>query len=195
MPRLGGAAAIKALAERGSEAKVLVLTTYDTDRDVVPGARGRRHRLPAQGRSPRRARPRHPRRGPRRIGPGAIRRDAARQPAPLTGARGAERPRARGPDADRPGRDQRRRGGAPLHLGGDRQDAPAPHLRQARRQRPRRGRRDRLRARPPRPPPRLAGRYESTRSATWRANPPPGTREIDFRGVSPAATCHERISS
>jgi len=36
MPRLGGAAAIKALAERGSEAKVLVLTTYDTDRDVVP---------------------------------------------------------------------------------------------------------------------------------------------------------------
>jgi DNA-binding NarL/FixJ family response regulator len=36
MPRLGGAAAIKALAERGAEAKVLVLTTYDTDRDVVP---------------------------------------------------------------------------------------------------------------------------------------------------------------
>ena len=37
--------------------------------------------------------------------------------------------------------------------------------------------------------------YEATRSATWRANPPPGTREIDFRGVSPAAICHERISS
>lgn len=36
MPRLGGAAAIQALAERGAEAKVLVLTTYDTDRDVVP---------------------------------------------------------------------------------------------------------------------------------------------------------------
>ena len=36
MPRLGGAATIKALAERGAEAKVLVLTTYDTDRDVVP---------------------------------------------------------------------------------------------------------------------------------------------------------------
>ncbi len=36
MPRLGGAAAIRALAERGTEARVLVLTTYDTDRDVVP---------------------------------------------------------------------------------------------------------------------------------------------------------------
>lgn len=36
MPRLGGAAAIRELEERGSTAKVLVLTTYDTDRDVVP---------------------------------------------------------------------------------------------------------------------------------------------------------------
>lgn len=36
MPRLGGAAAIRALAEQGSNAKVLVLTTYDTDSDVVP---------------------------------------------------------------------------------------------------------------------------------------------------------------
>lgn len=36
MPRLGGAAAIRALAERGADARVLVLTTYDTDSDVVP---------------------------------------------------------------------------------------------------------------------------------------------------------------
>jgi len=36
MPRLGGAATIEALAEQGTEANVLVLTTYDTDRDVVP---------------------------------------------------------------------------------------------------------------------------------------------------------------
>jgi DNA-binding NarL/FixJ family response regulator len=36
MPGLGGAAAIKALAEQGAAAKVLVLTTYDTDSDVVP---------------------------------------------------------------------------------------------------------------------------------------------------------------
>jgi DNA-binding NarL/FixJ family response regulator len=36
MPGLGGAAAIKTLAEAGATAKVLVLTTYDTDADVVP---------------------------------------------------------------------------------------------------------------------------------------------------------------
>jgi DNA-binding NarL/FixJ family response regulator len=36
MPRRGGAAAIRALAESGSTARVLVLTTYDTDSDVVP---------------------------------------------------------------------------------------------------------------------------------------------------------------
>ncbi len=36
MPGLGGAAAIRALAERNVQARVLVLTTYDTDIDVVP---------------------------------------------------------------------------------------------------------------------------------------------------------------
>jgi DNA-binding NarL/FixJ family response regulator len=36
MPRMGGAAAIRALAEQGASARVLVLTTYDTDTDVVP---------------------------------------------------------------------------------------------------------------------------------------------------------------
>jgi DNA-binding NarL/FixJ family response regulator len=36
MPGLGGAAAIRTLAEQGSDARVLVLTTYDTDSDVVP---------------------------------------------------------------------------------------------------------------------------------------------------------------
>jgi DNA-binding NarL/FixJ family response regulator len=36
MPGLGGAATIRALAEQGIEARVLVLTTYDTDSDVVP---------------------------------------------------------------------------------------------------------------------------------------------------------------
>ena len=92
MPGLGGAAAIKALAERGAAAKVLVLTTYDTDSDVVPaleaGATGyllkdapreqliRAIHAAARG----------------EIGPGAIGRDAARQPAPLTRARGPERP-------------------------------------------------------------------------------------------------------
>lgn len=36
MPRMTGVAAIKELAARGIAARVLVLTTYDTDRDVVP---------------------------------------------------------------------------------------------------------------------------------------------------------------
>ncbi|MFL5718614.1 MAG: response regulator [Chloroflexota bacterium] len=36
MPGLGGAAAIRELGERGLPSRVLVLTTYDSDRDVVP---------------------------------------------------------------------------------------------------------------------------------------------------------------
>jgi DNA-binding NarL/FixJ family response regulator len=36
MPGRGGADTIRALAERGMPARVLVLTTYDSDRDVVP---------------------------------------------------------------------------------------------------------------------------------------------------------------
>ena len=36
MPGMGGAAAIRQLAEQGADARVLVLTTYDSDSDVVP---------------------------------------------------------------------------------------------------------------------------------------------------------------
>jgi DNA-binding NarL/FixJ family response regulator len=36
MPELDGVSAIRALAQRGVTARVLVLTTYDTDTDVVP---------------------------------------------------------------------------------------------------------------------------------------------------------------
>ncbi|GAB3994795.1 hypothetical protein GCM10029992_10320 [Glycomyces albus] len=36
MPGVDGVGAIRRLAERGVEAKVLVLTTYDTDSDVLP---------------------------------------------------------------------------------------------------------------------------------------------------------------
>jgi DNA-binding NarL/FixJ family response regulator len=36
MPDVDGVTAIRRLAERGSTARVLVLTTYDTDRDVLP---------------------------------------------------------------------------------------------------------------------------------------------------------------
>jgi DNA-binding NarL/FixJ family response regulator len=36
MPEMDGVSAIRALREQGSAARVLVLTTYDTDRDVLP---------------------------------------------------------------------------------------------------------------------------------------------------------------
>ena len=36
MPGMDGVGAIRALAERGSPARILVLTTYDTDSDVLP---------------------------------------------------------------------------------------------------------------------------------------------------------------
>jgi DNA-binding NarL/FixJ family response regulator len=39
MPVLDGVGAIKALREQGSPARVLVLTTYDTDSDVLPAIR------------------------------------------------------------------------------------------------------------------------------------------------------------
>jgi len=36
MPKTGGLAAIKKLAERGCSSRILVLTTYETDHDVLP---------------------------------------------------------------------------------------------------------------------------------------------------------------
>ena len=36
MPEMNGVTAIKAMADRGIQARVLVLTTYDTDSDVLP---------------------------------------------------------------------------------------------------------------------------------------------------------------
>jgi DNA-binding NarL/FixJ family response regulator len=39
MPEMDGVSAIRALAEQGSRARVLVLTTYDTDSDVLPAIR------------------------------------------------------------------------------------------------------------------------------------------------------------
>ena len=77
------------------------------------------------------------------------------RPAARAGAGRAERARARGPHAGRRGRDQPRRGRAPVHQRGDRQDPPAAHLRQARRPRPRRRGRDRLRTRSARVAPAL----------------------------------------
>ncbi len=39
MPRMDGVAAIRAMGERGLPARVLVLTTYDTDSDVLPAVK------------------------------------------------------------------------------------------------------------------------------------------------------------
>ena len=51
MPGVGGVEAIRSLAARNSPARVLVLTTYDSDRDVVPALGAGRDGLPAQGRA------------------------------------------------------------------------------------------------------------------------------------------------
>ena len=146
MPGMGGAAAIRALAEKRSPARVLVLTTYDSDSDVVPaleaGATG--YLLKDAPRDELVRAIRAAARGEAVLA--LIGRDAPRQPAAGARARRPERPRARGPGADRAGGDEPRRGGAAVHLRGDGEDAPDPHLREARRQRPRRGGRRRLRA-------------------------------------------------
>lgn len=48
IPETDGVSAIRLLMEKGIGGRVLLLTTYDTDTDVLPRHRGRRHRAPAQ---------------------------------------------------------------------------------------------------------------------------------------------------
>ena len=48
MPVLDGVGAIKAILGKRPSAHILVLTTYDSDADIVPRHRSRRYRLPAQ---------------------------------------------------------------------------------------------------------------------------------------------------
>ena len=157
MPGLGGAAAIRALAERGAAAKVLVLTTYDTDSDVVPALEAG-----ATGYLLKDA----PRDELVRAIHAAARGESVLAPSVAT--RLVSQLRSPGHEAlsDRElevltlisqGETNARRGRPALHLRGDRQDPPAAHLRQARRQRPRRRGRHGLRARPPGPASRLTG--------------------------------------
>ena len=89
MPDVDGVTAIKRLAELGLDARVLVLTTYDTDSDVVPRDRGRGHGLPAQGLTAQRAAPRGPGRGARGGRAVPIGRDPAARPG--AGARPGNR--------------------------------------------------------------------------------------------------------
>jgi ABC-2 type transport system ATP-binding protein len=78
-----------------------------------------------------------------------VRRHQADEPtAGRPGAGCAQRTRARGAAAHRPGRDEPWGCGPTVHLGGDRQVAPAAYLREAERQRPGRRCGNGLRARP-----------------------------------------------
>ena len=147
MPGVNGAAAIRELAERKIPSRVLVLTTYDSDSDVVPaieaGATG--YLLKDS-----------PREELVRAVRAASRGESVLASSVATRLMSQLREPAQDALSDRElevlsliaqGRDQPRGGGATVHLRGDRQDAPAPHLREARRQRSCRGRRDRVRAR------------------------------------------------
>ena len=82
MPGIDGATAIRQLAERGDPARVLVLTTYDSDADVVPaleaGATGYLLKDAPRDELFRAVRAA----APRLVGAGAVGRDAAREPAP-----------------------------------------------------------------------------------------------------------------
>ena len=141
MPGVNGAAAIRELAERGIPARVLVLTTYDSDSDVVPaieaGATG--YLLKDS-----------PREELFRAVRAASRGESVLAPSVAT--RLMSQLRTPAPDAlsDRElevlsliAQGETNRGAAArLFISrGDGQDAPAPHLREARRQRPRRRRR------------------------------------------------------
>ena len=170
MPGVNGAAAIRALAERQIPSRVLVLTTYDSDSDVVPaieaGATG--YLLKDSPRDELFRAVRAASRGESVLASSVATRLMSQLRGP--GAGRAQRPRARGALTHRPGRDEPRRGGAAVHLRGDGQDAPAPHLREAQRQRPGRGRRDGLRARAAADGPRCLTQGRGS-PQTWGATP------------------------
>ena len=140
MPEMNGVTAIKAMADRGIQARVLVLTTYDTDTDVLPaidaGATG--YLLKDS-----------PREELFRAVRAAARGTSVLSPTIATRLLGEVRhqtttetispARARSPAADRAWRDKSRGRRQPVHQRGHREDPSAPHLRQARRQGPRRG--------------------------------------------------------
>ena len=137
MPRLDGVSAIRRLRELGIAARVLVLTTFDTDSEVLPaveaGATGyllkdapiddlkRAVEASARGESV--------------LSPTIATRlmHQVREPGIAD-----QRPRTGGALADRPGPIEPRGGRGALHQRGDRQDASPPRVRQARRQRSRR---------------------------------------------------------
>ena len=162
MPGLDGVGALAELARLGSTARVLVLTTYDTDSYVLPaieaGATG--YLLKDAPRAELLRAVRAAARGEGVLSPSVATRLMTRVRAPsaqpLSTQPLPQPARVRGPRADR--RREHQPGGRrpPAHQRGHGQDPPAQHLRQARCQRPRRRRRRGL---PPRPAgPRIAAR-------------------------------------
>ena len=154
MPELDGVSAIRLLAQRGVTARVLVLTTFDTDTDVVPAIEAG-----ATGYLLKDSPPEELLRGVR----AAARGEAVLSPSVATRLLGQVRARPAGPGTAQPARARHPRPDRarllepgsrrpPVHQRGHGQDPRAARLRQARRQRPGRGRGGRIRARPAAPP-------------------------------------------
>ena len=136
MPRTDGVTAIRELAKRGVPARVLVLTTYDTDSDVLPAIEAG-----ATGYLLKDA----PREELFRAVEAAARGQAVLSPAVATRLMGQMRQPASEPLSQRElevleliaqGSTNREAAEAAVHQRGDRQDPPAARVREARRQRP-----------------------------------------------------------
>ena len=136
MPGMDGAAAIRALAEDGDRARVLVLTTYDSDSDVVPaleaGATG--YLLKDTPRDELVRAIRAAARGEAVLSPSVATRLVSQLRAPAQDALSERELEVLTLIAQG---ETNRGAAARLFISrGDGQDAPAPHLREARRQRP-----------------------------------------------------------
>ena len=145
MPEMDGVSAIRAMSEGGVAARVLVLTTYDTDSDVLAaieaGATG--YLLKDAPRQELLRAVRAAARGEGVLSPAVTSRllDQVRQPAKEAVSDRELEVLA----IDRPRLQQSRGGGPSLHQRGHGQDPPSPHLREAGRQRSGGGCCDRLR--------------------------------------------------
>ena len=171
MPGVDGATAIRQLAERGNPARVLVLTTYETDADVVPaieaGAIGYLLKDSPRAELYRAVRAAHL--GESVLAPSVARLLVRQFRAPGAGC--VERARARGAVVDRAGGDEPWDGRASLHLRGHGEDPPASHLREARGERSSGCGRDGVRARSVGPSARLAPRAAPTSWSGARPTP------------------------
>jgi signal transduction histidine kinase len=140
MPETDGVWATERILAESSHTRVVVLTTYETDADILRAVESRRVRISPQGRLPGRARRRDQGGGPRRDRARAVGGRPPGSPGAPAGRPQPVRPRAGGAGPGRQGSDQRGDRHAPAHLRGHREDPPAAGVRQARRLRSDRGR-------------------------------------------------------